>query len=136
MPNNPNAIKNLKPIKKGERRNPKGRPKNFVDASLDELKAKGYEPITPGQVAGIYQTIVALSRDDMAKLAANDKAPMISRIIAKGILGNKGFDMIEKMLDRAQGRPTSRNEVTGKDGGAIEFVPLLGADSIKKDKAE
>ena len=36
--------------------------------------------------------------------------PMILRIVAKGILSSKGFEIIEKILDRTHGRPMSQHE--------------------------
>ena len=35
---------------------------------------------------------------------------MINRIVSKEMLSKKGFEIIEKMLDRANGRPTQMHQ--------------------------
>ena len=46
---------------------------------------------------------------------------MLMRVVSRAILDNKGFEMIEKMLDRAHGKATNKTEVTGAEGEKIEF---------------
>jgi hypothetical protein len=124
MANNPNAAANLKPCKKGEVRNPYGRPKKNIGQILDDLKAAGYEPVTKVQVAATYQTLLILPQDQLADLATNKHQPMLNRIIAKAILGGKGFENIEKMLDRAQGRAAQSMDVTS-DGEKLEGLVIV-----------
>jgi hypothetical protein len=57
--------------------------------------------------------MLQLSQDDLTALAGNKEKPMLVRIIAKNMLGGKGFDIIEKMLDRGIGKAVQKNEVSG-----------------------
>jgi hypothetical protein len=120
MANNPNAIDNLKPQKAGEPgHNPYGRPKKFVSAVLEELKEAGYKNVTRSQISDIYEVLLALPREELVIMGSSDEYPMIYRIIAKAMLGNKGFEVIEKMLNRSQGMPTQ--PIGNPDGSKLEF---------------
>ena len=120
---------NLVPFKKGVVTNPNGRPKKFVSAVLDELKAEGYENIKRSQIVDVYETLLVLPENKLKDIVSGEQ-PMIYRIIAKEMLSKRGFDVIEKMLDRTQGKPTNRTELTGADGGVINIsqVEFVGGD--------
>lgn len=60
---------------------------------------------------------MAMVQLPQAKLKAftEDKdKPMLVRIIAKAMLSGKGFDVIEKMLDRGIGKAVQRDDLTVK----------------------
>lgn len=48
--------------------------------------------------------MLQLPEDVLKKMMKDAKQPMIIRILAKNMLGGKGFDIIEKMLDRGIGK--------------------------------
>lgn len=129
MANNPNAIANLIPAKKGEIRNPNGRPKKFVSEILGQLKEAGYENIKPTQITDIYETLISVDRETLYNLAGEEKQPMIIRIVAKGILSNKGFDIIERMLDRVHGKATQ----TVIHEGGLFSAQKLTIEEVKPD---
>lgn len=122
MATNPNSKKNLKPFKKGKSGNPKGRPKKLVTSILESLKEEG-EIVTRRMVTETYQVLLSLTQSQLTKIASDKEQPMLNRIVAKEMLGKKGFEIIEKMLDRANGRPTQVNEIdhTSK-GDKIEGI--------------
>ena len=101
--------KNLEPAKKGEIRNPKGRPKKFAHALLDELKEQGYTQITKTDITNIYTTLIALNATELSKIKNDNDAPVVFTKIASAILSKEGFDIIERMLDRAHGKATSNS---------------------------
>ncbi len=109
-------------FKKGQTGNPNGRPKKTVSKTLEELKAEGYEGITPQQVKETYEVLVTLDEDKLKALIADKEQPMINRIVGREILNKKGFEIIEKMLDRAHGKATQKTEVTGEGGKELNFV--------------
>jgi len=115
-----------KPYKKGQSGNPNGRPKKLVSAVIADLKAEGYEEVTASQVKEAYQLFIGLSRVKVVEIANDENQSMLFIRVARAILDNKGFDVIEKMLDRAHGKATNKTEVTGAGG-----TPLIQFDLDK-----
>lgn len=126
---------NLKPPwKQGESGNPEGRPKKFVNIVLDELRKEGYKNISRSQVVDIYETLTILPEEKLREMTADKELPMFYRIISKEILGNRGFETVERLLDRAHGKPVQK--IGGdKDSDAIKIsvVEFIGGKP-KKDK--
>jgi hypothetical protein len=104
-------IKNLKPWKKGQSGNPGGRAK-LTSEILQELAAKGYQPVTPQQIMDAYTTLVACSVAHLTEMAKAEDMPMYVRIISKALLSGNGTDQLEKMLDRAHGKAKQSTDIT------------------------
>lgn len=118
---------NLKPFEKDDERiNREGRPKKFVSQVLADLKEKGYENVSRSQIVDIYETLLALSEDELLELGNDKEQPMIYRIIARAMLSKRGFDIIERMVDRAQGRPTQPLKPDGDEPFPIALVKFEG----------
>lgn len=93
--------------------NKKGRPK-LLRHVIDELKTKGYEPVTSEHVKSIYETLLNINQEQLADVIKDEKQPMITRIIGKALASGRGFEVIETMIDRAQGKAqqSSKTELT------------------------
>ena len=66
---------NLKPMVKGETRNPNGRPKK-VETVLKELFLAEYNvKLSAGQTSDIIQSILTKSRTELIDLAKNEELP-------------------------------------------------------------
>ena len=105
-------------FKKGQSGNPNGRPPKMVSTLLAQLKEEGYERVTAGQVREAYEVMINLDEVKIKDLATDKTQPMFVRIIAKAVLDKKGFDVIERMLDRSQGKVVPIKE----DGEAHKII--------------
>ena len=108
-------------FKKGQSGNPNGRPKKLVSTVIADLKAEGYEEVTADHVKQAYQLLIGLDRVKVVEIGNDKEQSMLMAQVARAILANKGFEIIEKMLDRAHGKATNKTEVTGAGGEKIEF---------------
>lgn len=90
--------------KPGQSGNPNGRPAKRLTVVNKQLIAEGNEPIKSITLKEGYEVLLSLKQERLEEIVIDEEMPMILRIIAKEILGGQGFDIIEKMLDRAHGR--------------------------------
>lgn len=110
MPNHENLEKR-KPFKKGDPRiNRDGRPPKLLTQLNRELKDKGYEPVTESQVVEAYLTLLNMNRVDILEYVKSGDVPAIFEIAAKGIGGKQGLQAVEKLLERALGKPKEKHQ--------------------------
>ena len=105
--------------------NRKGRPRRLVSSIIQDLKEKGIVQVKATDIIEAFEMLFNLESKEIAEIANNDKNPYFIRRVAKEMLSGKGFDIIERMIDRVHGRPKQATEITGKDGKdlTINFVP-------------
>lgn len=124
---------------KGESLNPNGRPRKLVSHINNELKEQGYEQVTKTHIIDAYQTLINLPLSKVAAIAnksilykneqnevvylhEGDNYPLLYRLVAKELLGRRGGEYLEKILDRAYGKPKNETEISGKDGQPINII--------------
>jgi hypothetical protein len=90
--------------------NRKGQPKKWIALVNSELAEAWYKPATKQDIEANYMAMLQLWQDKLTELANNKDKPMLVRIIAKNMLWGKGFDIIEKMLDRWIGKAVQKME--------------------------
>ena len=105
--------------------NRKGRPRRLVSSIIQDLKEKGIVQVKATDIVEAFEMLFNLESKEIAEIANNDKNPYFIRRVAKEMLSGKGFDIIERMIDRVHGKPKQATEITGKDGDGltINFVP-------------
>lgn len=92
-----------------------GRPRKTISAVNVELEASGATEATKQDITSCYLRLIQLSIPELeAKVKATDQ-PALIRIVGKAILSGKGFDVIEKVLDRGIGKPDQSVEVQSKN---------------------
>lgn len=123
-------------FKKGVSGNPKGRPPKLLRHIIDELKEKGYEAVSPSQVTDGYQLLFNLPMKQIAHYVNDDASPMFLRIIAKAMVGGKGPEMLERMLDRANGKAKQSVDVQAVVKNDIDLSHLSLEDLLKLKNAK
>ena len=105
--------------------NRKGRPRRLVSSIIQDLKEKGIVQVKATDIVEAFEMLFNLESKEIAEIANNDSNPYFIRRVAKEMLSGKGFDIIERMIDRVHGKPKQATELTGKDGNSltINFVP-------------
>ena len=92
---------NLIPAKKGEVRNPNGRPRKYVSL----LKEQGYKI---SEVNDAIQALLSMDIEELTKVLENPKATILELTIAKAMIQSlkKGsLYSMETLLTRVYGRP-------------------------------
>lgn len=96
---------------KGETMNPNGRPRKGIALVNHELEEKGIEPATKQDIEANYLSLINADQATLVEIAGDKKKPMLARVVAKAILDKKGFDIVERMLDRSIGKPKQTDEL-------------------------
>jgi hypothetical protein len=111
MPNR----ENIKPHQweKGQSGNPKGRPRLLVSSVIEQMKNEGVERVSQADVKDTYLMLINLKMSEIESKVKDKDQPALVRIVGKEILGGKGFDVIEKMLDRAIGKSEENIKLGG-----------------------
>ena len=102
---------NLKPWKPGQSGNPNGRPPKMLTEINREMKDAGYERVSPSHVAEAYEMLLGMDEDNIRAMTNDTAQPYIIRVVGKMLLDkSKGFEAIERMLDRVHGKPKQVSE--------------------------
>lgn len=99
MPNNPNAVDNLTPIKKGEVRNPKGRPKG----------ARSFKTVIR-ELLENYEEIIE-ENGNKKKIDGYDKVTL--QLFKKAVVDND-LGAMREIIDRLEGKSAQAVDVTSK----------------------
>lgn len=103
-------------IQKGQVNNPKGRPRSTIRTMIKDFEDAGLVVPTNEEIGKMYLYIATLNEEELGKLLKDKTLPMMTRIIAKGVLGKKGLDVVDKIVNRAYGSQQHIDITTnGKD---------------------
>jgi hypothetical protein len=113
--------------KRPENINRTGQNRKTISSVNLELENLGYTEATKQDITSCYLRLIQIPIPELESKVKDGTQPALVRIVGKAILSGKGFDVIEKILDRGIGKATGTIEVTGKDGKdlippKIEFV--------------
>jgi hypothetical protein len=114
MANNGNLI----PVKKGEVRNPYGRPRKYVS----ELREQGYKV---SEVNDCIQVLMSMTIDELKEVYTNPKATVLEKTIAGAIrksIEKGSLYSIETLLTRVFGKPKEQMDLNASGGFKIEVM--------------
>lgn len=134
-----NQLANLKKgmARKGDVLNPKGRPRNTIRTMIKEFEEAGLVVPSNEEIGKMYLYIATLNEGELGKLLKNKDLPMMTRIIARGILSKKGLDVVDKIVDRAYGKMQHIDVTTnGKDLQPDPMRLIFVADKAALAKIE
>ncbi|HHX60345.1 MAG TPA: hypothetical protein GX707_06360 [Epulopiscium sp.] len=88
----------------------------LVSSVIEQMKNKGVESVSQSDVKETFLMLINLELLEIKELVKDERQPAIVRIVGKEMLSGKGFNIIERMLDRALGKPDSKIDHTSTDG--------------------
>jgi hypothetical protein len=97
---------------KWETANPNGRPKKSFRLINDELKAKGYEPLTKEALIEAYSLVFNTDEKELQEIAKRPETPYALRIIILD-MNNKNYraKALQDYRDYMFGKAVQKNEV-------------------------
>ncbi len=123
----PNSVKNLKPMKPGETRNPNGRPRKYLCA----LKDQGYRL---SEIHDTFKVLLSMNIEELKAVMMNDKATILEVIVASSMIKSirSGQLMsLETVITRIYGQPKANIEQSGKQ--IIEIVRVSNKDASRAE---
>jgi len=105
-------ITNFNFAKNPEFINKKGRPRKLIGEVQKQLELIGIKPPTATEVKSLAMTFLNLTQKQIKTLLQDEEMPMYVRIVLKEMLKDKGFEIIEKLLDRGIGKPTNNIDLS------------------------
>lgn len=85
-----------------------GANRKTVSTVILELQKNGAEPVRPKQIVDLFESLLNCTEKELTEIVNDKDQPMLNRIVAKEMLNKKGFEIIEKMLNRIHGTPTQK----------------------------
>ena len=106
--------------------NRKGRPPKLISHINKELEAEGFTAAKVDEITTAYLTLINLPISRITEIAniKNDEYPILYKLVAKEIIGKRGADMLEKLLDRGIGRATQQINMDVKTTSKPQFINL------------
>jgi hypothetical protein len=121
---------------KGQSGNSKGRPPKLISGLITDLKHKGYERASVTNVIEVIELLINLPEDEIKNIIKDDKQPLSVRIVGKQLLSPKGFEAIETVLSRAQGKPKQQMDIQQTNTQPVEVRVKITKDDLTSDPIE
>ena len=96
-----------------------------------ELEENGVKEATPNDIKSCYLRLINIGLTELKDMVMDEKQPSMIRVVGKAILSGKGFDVIEKMLDRTMGKPTNYTDITSQGDKISVSIIEIGGSKIE-----
>jgi len=103
--------------------NRNGRPRKMIADVIAELEKQGIKAATKPDIQDIYMRMINVEIPELEQIVKDPTQPVLVRIVGKNVLSGKGFDIIEKMLDRSIGKAEQKTDIT-TGGVALNIDPF------------
>ena len=103
--------------------NRNGRPRKMIADVIAELEKQGIKAATKPDIQDIYMRLINIEIPELEQIVKDTAQPVLVRIVGKNVLSGKGFDIIEKMLDRSIGKAEQKTDIT-TGGVALNIDPF------------
>lgn len=133
------SLNNLKPVQKGEVRNPNGRPKSMIRRVVEEVESTLDVRVTKRDVGAIFSYVNSLPRHEVKALAMNQEIPAFISVVANAILGdidNKELKNSQWMMEFQFGKASQAIQVEQKVDEKIVNPKIMSDDEIRARLAE
>lgn len=91
--------------------NRQGRPRKQLSYIIEEIKEMWYKQPSQSEVMEVCLFMLTLTADDLSIISNNEDYPMIMRIVATRMIWDRGFETVEKILDRGIGKPRQSTDI-------------------------
>ena len=122
MRGNPDKIKGKGFDKRPQNINRSGANRKTISSVNLELEKIGATEANKKDITSCYLRLIQLTIPELENKVKDGTQPALIRIVGKAILSGKGFDIIEKMLDRSVGKTTGNELDTGDNEIIIRRV--------------
>ena len=75
-------------------------PPRLISTVNAELEERGYTEASKAEILSCYLRLLQLPVEELAEIAKDKTQSGLVFVVSRAILSGKGFDVIEKMLDR------------------------------------
>lgn len=119
-----------KDAKNGFKQNPQNINKTGVNRKLIsdvniDLENNGVKEATKTDIVSCYLRLINLPVDELKQAVEDNKKPALIRIVGKAILSGKGFEVIEKVLDRAVGKANQSVDLNMQETARAQIAAMF-----------
>lgn len=106
-----------------------GANRKLISTINKELLEEGFELANKQDIVDCYLTLINLPFSKIKEISdiKNDDYPMLYKLVSKEMLGKRGMDMLEKLLDRAIHKPQQSIDHTSK-GDKVQPTTIIFTD--------
>lgn len=124
------AYKDLYKFANGFDKNPqninkKGQPRKLISDVNADLENNGVKEATKTDIVSCYLRLINLPVDELKQAVEDIKKPALIRIVGKAILSGKGFEVIEKVLDRAVGKANQSVDLNMQETARMQIAAMF-----------